>query len=328
MSLSIIDASGFAHAVNPIVNRNQAGKMAGAAGRIAALETAGRILLAGWLMLLAGIPLPGRASTYIDDFATGPQSFLLEPGDTSTNASLSDLDTNQVVWGYRDIWVAVDQQFCGYRPLELGSISVAVSGSAPGSFSVQWDVALPEGETPYDPGLSLSYKSTSSPADWSAFDRIVFTFTTPPTIDMSIDTTAGYDIYTSWVATTPVAAGAHSATILFSDLTGSTGAFTGGNIMFCWFSFNFPISESFVIGNIQVTGTATPPRPCLNAEMGTGGLTLTWPTNAAGFALHSTTNLAQSFSPVACQPVVAGTNYSVTRPCVCPSEFFCLKLTP
>jgi hypothetical protein len=35
--------------------------------------------------------------------------------------------------------------------------------------------------------------------------------------------------------------------------------------------------------------------------------------------------MAQSFIAVTNDLVVAGTNYSVTLPCVCPMEFFCLK---
>jgi len=38
--------------------------------------------------------------------------------------------------------------------------------------------------------------------------------------------------------------------------------------------------------------------------------------------------MGQSFSAVTNNPMVVGTNYSVTLPCACPAEFFCLKRSP
>ena len=87
-------------------------------------------------MLLAGIALQSRAA-YIDNFAVGPQSFFIGVGDASAGGAATDLDTNQVVWGSRSFTIYADQNACGFRQLDQGSISVAVSGSAPGSCNVQ-----------------------------------------------------------------------------------------------------------------------------------------------------------------------------------------------
>jgi hypothetical protein len=125
-----------------------------------------------------------------------------------------------------------------------------------------------------------------------------------------------------------VAAGTQSVTIPFSDLIPTNTPFTGSNVLGCSFSFDPPIFESFVIEDIQVTGPSSSPLPCLNATKCVGGLTLTWPTNAAGFILQHTTDMTQGFVTVTNDPVVDGTNYSVTLPCVCPAEFFCLKRNP
>ena len=294
----------------------------GAAGKKVAPETRRKIRLAGLLLLLAGISLPGRAA-YIDSFAVGPESFFIGPGNASAFGSVSGLDTNQVVWGSRSFTIYADQNGSGFRPLDEGSISITVGGSAPGSFNVQVaEVATPP-ESMYEPWIYLAYHSGGLAADWSTFDRIVINFTVPPTADMRIQT--GVYSGSGWYAETSVPAGAHSATILFSDLIPTDTPFTGSNVLDCSFSFNPPMQEYFVIGDIQVTGPAAPPLPCLNAAKCESGLTLTWPTNAAWFVLQSKINMAQSFIAVTNDPVVVGTNYSVTLPCVCPMEFFCLK---
>jgi hypothetical protein len=282
--------------------------------------------ICGLLVLLAGMSLQGRAA-YIDSFAAGPQSFFIGAGDASAGGSASGLDTNQVLWGSRSFTIYADQNGCGFRSLDEGSISVTVSGSAPGSCNVQVAESPLPGDNGYEPWVYLAYQSDGAAADWSGFDRIVITFTTPPTADMSIQTWAATDTNT-WYAETTAEAGTNSVTFLFSNLLASGGVFTGSDVVGCSFSFSPPMSEYFVIGDIQVTGTAVPPLPCLNAVESGGGLTLIWPTNAAGFGLQHTTDMTRSFSAVTNSPVVAGTNYSVTLPCVCPAEFFCLKRDP
>jgi hypothetical protein len=326
MSLAITEALGFAKTPAQIVSRDQAGWRTGPAGSNVARGTRRKIGLAGLLVALAGISLQSRAA-YIDSFAVGAQSFFIGAGDASAGGSATGLDTNQVVWGSRSFTIYADQNGSGFRPLDQGSISVTVSGSAPGSCNVQVAESVLQGESDYEPWIYLAYQSDGAAADWSAFDRIVITFTTPPTADMSIQTWAVSDI-TTWYAQTTAAAGTNSVTILFSNLLASGVLFTGSDVVACSFSFSPPMAESFVIGGIQVTRPAAPPLPCLNAVMSRGGLALTWPTNAAGFALQHTTNLAQSFIAVINNPVVAGTNYSVTLPCACPAEFFCLKRNP
>jgi hypothetical protein len=185
------------------------------------------------------------------------------------------------------------------------------------------DEANPYPATIYEPWIYLAYQSQGSPADWTAFDRIVITFSAPPTADMNLQTTVTSDI--TWAAESDVATGTNSVTILFSDLFSAEPEFTGSNVVNCAFSFDPPIFESFAIGSIQLIETAAAPLPCISAVKNGNGITLTWPTNAAGFSLHHTTDITQSFCAVTNEPVVDGTNYSVTLPCVCPAEFFCLK---
>ena len=315
MSRTIVKFFGIADRVIPIFSRNQAG---GYAGRI--------IRLVGLPMLLAGISVPSRAA-YIDSFAVGPQSFYIGPGEASAGGSVSGLDTNQVAWGSRSFTIYADQKGSGFRTLDEGSILVAVGGYAPGSLNVSVNEAVMESESPYDPWIYLAYQSGGPAADWSAFNQIVINFTTPPTADLRIQTDVTSDI-TTWYAETLVAAGAYSASIPFSDLNPTDTAFTGSNVLYCSFSFNPPMQESFVIGDIQVTAAAMPLLPCLNAVRCEAGVTLTWTTNATRLVLQHSTNMDQSFSAVTNNPMVVGTNYSVTLPCACPAEFFCLKRSP
>jgi hypothetical protein len=320
MSPSITQTSGFADAATQIVTRHLEGWQAGARG------APRKTRLASLLVLLAGLSLQSRAD-YIDSFAVGPQSFFIGAGDASAGGTATDLDTNQVVWGSRSFTIYADQNGCGFRTLDLGSISVTVSGSAPGSCNVQLSESPLQGDSDYEPWIYLAYQSGGTSADWSAFDRIVMNFATAPTADMSIQAWAVSDI-TTWYAPATAVAGSNSVTILFSNLLATGAAFTGSNIVACFFSFSPPMAESFVIRDIQVTNTAAPLLPSLNAVKSGGGLTLTWPTNATGFVLEHSTDMAQDFSAVTNSPVVAGTNYSVTLPCACLAEFFFLERSP
>jgi hypothetical protein len=283
------------------------------------------VKLIALLFTLAGLTLPSRGE-YIDNFAVGPQSFQIGAGDASAGGPATNLDPSQVAWGSRSFTIYADQQGCGFRPLDLGSIAVTVNGSAPGSCSVQVAESVTEGENDYEPWIYLSYPGNGTAVDWSAFDRIVISFSSPPTADLSVQTwvTSETDSGSStWYAPSTAAAGGNLLTILFSDLTASGAAFTGSNVASCAFSFSPPMVDYFVIGAIQVI---TP--PSLNAVMSGGDLTLTWPTNAAGFVLQHTTNMSQSFAAVTANPLVVGTNYSLTLPCGCASEFFRLQSGP
>jgi hypothetical protein len=278
---------------------------------------------ASLLALLAGISLPGRAD-YIDNFAVGPESLIIEAGEaTAGGIPLSGLDTNQVLWGSRNFYLQADQHdYCGCRPIDTGDFSLTVSGSLPGSCTVQVAESTVTGSS-YSPWIYLSYPFNGSALDWSAFDRIVITFTSPPTADMNVQAWLNSDTEW-WYASSTAAAGSNSLTFLFSNLLANDGtSCTGINVKGCSFGFSPPMSDYFVMGDIQVL-----PTPCLVAAACVGGMTMTWPTNAVGFVLEHTTNLAQSFVPVTNVPVVVGTNYSVALPCSCPAEFFCLTLNP
>src|ERR1039458_5697625 len=152
MSLTTNEASGFADTVNAIGTRNQAGGPTGAAGKNATSQTGSKICLVSLLALLAGMSLESRAA-YIDSFAVGPQNFYIGPWDASAGGSVSGLDTNQVVWGSRSFTIYADQNGCGFRPLDEGSISVTVGGSAPGSFNVQVAEVVTPPESGYEPWI-------------------------------------------------------------------------------------------------------------------------------------------------------------------------------
>jgi hypothetical protein len=282
------------------------------------------VKLIALLFTLAGLALPSRGG-YIDNFAVGPQNFHIGVGDASAFGTATDLDPSQVAWGSRSFTIYADQQGCGFRPLDQGSFSVTVSGSAPGSCSVQLAESAGS-ESDYEPWIYLNYPANGTAVDWSAFDRIVINFSSPPTADLSIQTWVRSDTAdgsTTWYAPAIAAAGNNLLTILFSDLLASGIPFTGSNVASCCFSFSPPMVDYFVIGDIQVIKP-----PSLNAVVSGCDLTLTWPTNAPGFALQHTTNMSQSFAAVTVNPVVAGTNYSVTLPCGCASEFFRLQSGP
>jgi len=286
----------------------------------------GRILFPSLLSWLTSISLQTQAA-YIDSFAVGPQSFLIGPGDASAGGTVSALDTNQVLWGARSFVIYADQFGSGFRPLDAGSISVTVNGAAPGALNVNVAEAPMPTSSDYYPWLYLAYQSAGPVADWSSFDQIVITFTTAPSADMRIQTNVSAD--NSWYEETTVPAGAQSATILFSDLIANGHpVFTGGGVTSCSLSFNPPMLESFVIRDIQLTRSAAPFPPRLDAARAVGGVTLTWPTNAAGFVLQHATILVEVFTAVTNSPTVTGTNYSVTLPCNYPTEMFRLKNVP
>ena len=253
------------------------------------------------LLLLAGLSLPAQTN-FIDSFAVGPRSYYINAGDASAGGSVSGLDTNQVVWGSRSFTIYADQFGCGFRPLSGGNISVAVNGSAPGALNVAVAELASEGESDYAPWIYLSYQSSGAAADWSDCDRIVITFSTPPTAGMLLQVYVGSG--NSWYSGIDVPAGASTVTVPFSDLIPTDTPFTGSNVLSCSFSFSPPMDESFAIGSIRVIkGPTGSSLPCLNAARCKEGLQLTWPANAAGFVLQHTPDLAQDFVTVTNVPV-------------------------
>ena len=288
--------------------------------------TPGKIHLAVLPVLLAAISLPAQTN-FIDSFAVGPQSYYINAGDASAGGSVSGLDPNQVVWGSRNFTIYADQFGCGFRALDGGNISVSVNGSTPGALNVVVDEQASLGDSDYAPWIYLFYQSSGAAADWSDCDRMVITFTAPPTADMWLQVNVGSD--NSWYAGIEVPAGASTVTVLFSDLIPTDTPFTGSNVLSCSFSFSPPMDELFAISSIQVIkGSPGLSLPCLNAARCAEGLQLTWPTNAAGFVLQHTIDMTQDFVAVTNEPVVVGTNYSVTLPCACPAEFFRLQSGP
>ena len=246
-----------------------------------ALMTPGKIHLAVLPVLLAAISLPAQTN-FIDSFAVGPQSYHIGPGDASAGGSVSGLDTNQVVWGSRSFTIYADQKGCGFRQLDGGDISVSVNASTPGTLNVAVAELASPGDSDYAPWIYLSYQSSGAAADWSDCDRMVITFSTPPTTDMLLQTYVTTDI-TTWYAGITVAAGTKSVVILFSDLVPTDTPFTGSNVLSCSFSFSPPMDELFAISSILVIkGSPGPSLPCLNAARCTEGLQLTWPTNRHG----------------------------------------------
>jgi hypothetical protein len=281
-----------------------------------------KICLAGLVMLLACRSMPGQVA-YIDDFAVGPQSLYIGVGDASDMGWVSGLDTNQLLWGSRSLTIQADQNGSGFRPLESGDFTLSVSGTSPGALQVQVAESAVPPETAYEPWIYLSYPLEGPAADWSAFDRIVIHFTAQPTANMYVQAWVNSD-GTSMSASATALAGTNSLTFPFSSLLAYDGTpCAGSNITACSFSFSPPMVEDFTIGDIEVDAP-----PCLCAAQCESGLTLAWPTNAAGYVLQHSTNLALGFVPVAGIPAVVGTNYSVVMPCSCQAEFFSLVFGP
>jgi hypothetical protein len=313
-------------AANPPLAATEAGPRVGIAVTTGA-PPALCLSLAISVLLLAFASLP-CAGAYIDSFAVGPQSFSLAPGDASAQGVLSGLDTNQVAFGSRSFLVYAYEAGCGFRPLEGGAILLGVNGSTPGAFNVDIGESVAQGENPSDgPWIYLSYSQSGVSLDWSAFDRIVITFATPPTTDMLVQFTIAGD--ETWAVDTNVPAGTLAVTIPFSSLTAvPSSTFTGLNVTSCAFSFSPPRSELFSISDIQLVSSGAPPQPLLNVMPCKNGVALTWPTNGLSMVLQHSTSMTNGFDTITNVPVIAGTNYSVLLPCACPSEFFRLKSSP
>jgi hypothetical protein len=266
--------------------------------------------------LFNGPPAPPATAAFIDSFTVGPQSHALGAGDSYWGETVSDLDPAQVLGGGRRLTLLADED-AAFRTLEEGSFSAVLSGSIPGSLSIQAVVVNPPEASTYEPAVLLDYDCPS--ADWSGFDRMVVRFATPPTADVAVQTSLNSGGDPFW-ADTLVPAGSQSATILFSELNGSVPVSLGA-VTSLRLQWTLPAMASLTLRDIQVTGAGAPARPRLSVSLNSG-VTLSWPTNAPGFFLESTTNLATSFTTVTNEPVVAGTYYTVTLPATQPVEFF------
>ena len=81
-------------------------------------------------------------------------------------------------------------------------------------------------------------------------------------------------------------------------------------------------------GNLQILATLIPAMPRLSATLQANSIVLSWPTNAVGFVLESTTNLGPVafWTAVTSTPDVTGSNYVVTiKTTAAPSKFFRLR---
>jgi hypothetical protein len=203
--------------------------------------------------------------------------------------------------------------------LAEGSVSAVISGSTPGSLSIQAAIPYIEQSSSYEPAVGLDYGDIA--ADWSAFDRIVIRFSTPPNSNVVVQVSVGSAGNGSSVDAS-VPASSESATILFSDLSGLTPA----DINYLNFQWNLTREVSLTLRDIQVLGPAAPELPRLNLAAGAGLATLSWPTNATGLHLERSINLTTPFTTVTNEPVVVGTNCTVTLPGAEPAEFFRLKV--
>ena len=255
-------------------------------------------------------------AAFIDSFAVGPQSHALGPGGSSWGETVSELDPAQALGGGRRLTLLADAD-AAFRALEGGSFSAVLSGSIPGSLDIQAAVVTPPEALSYEPAVMLDYDS--QPADWSACDRIVVRFSTPPTEDVSVQTSlnSGGDAFWS---NTAVPAGSQSATILFSELSGSAPV-TLTSVTSLRLQWNLPAVVLLALRDIQVMGASAPELPRLTLWVGAGA-TLSWPTNAAGFFLESSTNGLSSFTTVTNELGITGTNYVVTLPGTQAAEFF------
>lgn len=208
------------------------------------------------LALLLGTSSQIRADS-IDSFAVGPQSHALGPGDSYWSDTATGLDPAQVAGGTRLLTLLADAD-SAFRGLEEGLVSATINGATPGSLSIQAAIPDPAPASSYEPAVILSYDSLV--ADWSAFDRIVIRFSTPPNANVTVQTSINSAGNPSW-ADTSVPAGSTSATILFSEFSGLSPT----NINETRFQWNLPREVSLVIRDIQVTAA---PVANLNADLG------------------------------------------------------------
>jgi hypothetical protein len=277
------------------------------------LSSAKRFVIfpAAWLYIAST-----AGAAFIDSFAVGPQSHALGPGDSDWGETVSELDPAQALGGGRRLTLLADAD-AAFRALEDGSFSAVLSGSTPGSLDIQAAVVTPPEASSYEPAVLLDYDSL--PADWSVCDRIVVRFSTPPTEDVAVQTSlnSGGDAFWS---NTRVPAGSQSATILFSELSGSAPVMLS-SVTSLRLQWNLPAVVFLALRDIQVIGASAPELPRLTLSVGAGA-TLSWPTNAVGFLLENSTNGVTSFATVTNEPGITGTNYVVTLPGMQAAEFF------
>lgn len=202
------------------------------------------------------ICIPARAA-FIDRFAVGPQTHALGPGDSYWSETVDGLDPAEVAGGARNLTLLADAD-AAFRSLEAGFVSATLSGSVPGSLNIQAAIPDPSPSSSFEPAIILNYDSLA--ADWSAFDRIVVRFSTPPNADVAVQTSIVSAGNPSW-ADTSVSAGSSAVTILFSELNGLSPT----NVTSLRFQWNLPREAALVIRDIQVTGV---PAPELNAGLG------------------------------------------------------------
>ena len=148
-------------------------------------------------LLLLGSPVHGAI---IDSFVVGPQSHVLGPGDAYWGDSVSELDPVHVLGGGRRLTLLADSD-APFRAIEEGAFSAILSGYTPGSLNISAAIVTPPQASSYEPAVLLDYDCPAS--DWSGFDRIVIRFDSPPTADVTLQTSlnSGGDAY--W-ADTPV----------------------------------------------------------------------------------------------------------------------------
>jgi hypothetical protein len=189
-------------------------------------------------------------AAFIDSFAVGPQSLALGPGDSLASDSVTGLDSAQVLGGTRSLVILADAD-SAFRGLAEGSVSAVISGSTPGSLNIQAAIPYIEQSSSYEPAVRLDYGDIA--ADWSAFDRIVIRFSTPPNSNVVVQVSVGSSGNGSSVDAS-VSAGSPAVTILFNDLSGLTPA----DIDYLSFQWNLTREVSLTLGDIQVTN-ANPP---------------------------------------------------------------------
>lgn len=79
-----------------------------------------------------------------------------------------------------------------------------------------------------------------------------------------------------------------------------------------------------------IVGGGALPRPAIQIGRSGSNVVLTWPTNAAGFVLETTSSLslAPAWTPVSASPSMVGDQYHVTEPAGSASKFYRLRRAP
>lgn len=134
-----------------------------------------------------------------------------------------------------------------------------------------------------------------------------------------------------------------SALLQFPAMTGRYYSLMGSSDLHSWVPLSFRVpaegssgpvhtyyySPSIQSVQVQTVQSATGSRPALGVSMTGGQITLSWPTNSAGFTLFSASSFSSTmWQPVSATPSIMGNNYVLTSAASGSGQFYRLSATP